>query len=447
MRVRRIIASLLVVVSVVAVVAYGTKAFFSDTETSVDNVLQAGAIDLMIDNHSYYNGVYRGDLSWELDNLDGHLFFNYDDLKPGDWGEDTVSIHVDSNDAWVCADLYVTRDDDMSSVEPELEEGDAAENPQDPMDGELARELSFVFWLDDGDNVWECWDEPGTAAEALSYANDSNLYQNCERWLTGGPAEDAKNGWHVALADSQGSVLGWDNEGQTWKPFAGGETYYIGKYWCYGDWEYSPVMVPGPDSTEPENMTGPDVRGAGFKCDGLPVDNMSQTDAVTADVSFYAVQTRHNEQFDCNDREPYTPEEMTRLRLENKTKDWQVIEDDRYGILDFANASPTFDFTLRVYDLEPGTEYSLHYYKDPWNSVGGMIIHTFTTDSNGDWNGSASVELNSDLPAPGDGNGAWAKLWVVPRSHLNADGSMNQWVQSAYLYEWNLVQYDDTDLL
>src|SRR3990167_5600630 len=76
-----------------------TSSFFSDTETSTANTLEAGSVDLQIDNTSYYNGAPSPDTTWDLSDLPGHLFFNFNDLKPGDFGEDTISLHV-QNDAW-----------------------------------------------------------------------------------------------------------------------------------------------------------------------------------------------------------------------------------------------------------------------------------------------------------------------------------------------------------
>ena len=68
-----------------AIIAGSSTAFFSDTETSTDNIFQAGAIDLKIDNESYYNGEPSASTSWDLKDLEeGDLFFNFTDLKPGD---------------------------------------------------------------------------------------------------------------------------------------------------------------------------------------------------------------------------------------------------------------------------------------------------------------------------------------------------------------------------
>ena len=61
-------------------VAGATGAFFSDTETSTGNTFAAGAIDLGIDNESYYNGVFNADTSWDLSDLTDQLFFDFQDI-------------------------------------------------------------------------------------------------------------------------------------------------------------------------------------------------------------------------------------------------------------------------------------------------------------------------------------------------------------------------------
>ena len=72
----------LTTVGIVAALALGfSGAFFSDTETSTGNVLQAGKVDLLIDNTSYLNGVLNPGTTWTADNLPGHLFFNFSDSR------------------------------------------------------------------------------------------------------------------------------------------------------------------------------------------------------------------------------------------------------------------------------------------------------------------------------------------------------------------------------
>src|SRR3990167_1114159 len=113
---RKIAVSALTIFAVAAAVVGATTAFFSDTETSTGNTFVAGAIDLLIDNESYnWNGeeiVYNGELSWTWADLTDELFFDFEDIKPGDFGEDTISIHVNNNESWACAAVTLTSDRD-----------------------------------------------------------------------------------------------------------------------------------------------------------------------------------------------------------------------------------------------------------------------------------------------------------------------------------------------
>ena len=99
----------------------GTGAFFSDTETSSANVFTAGAVDLVIENESYYNGVFNDDTSWSTNGLTVERFFDFDDVKPNDYGEDTIALTVDNNDAFLCANVTLTSNDDNTQTEPEAE--------------------------------------------------------------------------------------------------------------------------------------------------------------------------------------------------------------------------------------------------------------------------------------------------------------------------------------
>ena len=167
---QRILLSLGLLVFVGALVVSSTGAFFSDTETSTGNTFTAGDIDLQIDNESYaldfniptFQGTPTGALvanpanSWSLKDLVPGVdhFFTFDDVKPGDYGEDTISIHVGSNNAWMCAAARLTDDSDQTCTEPE---GDDDANCAEPGLGlgELDDVIQFAFWVDDGDNVYE----------------------------------------------------------------------------------------------------------------------------------------------------------------------------------------------------------------------------------------------------------------------------------------------------
>src|SRR3989344_1156896 len=160
----RILAGLAMIVFVGAVVVGATGAFFSDPETSTGNTFAAGALDLTIDNTSYgfdWNDPTENNPtgewgpnpnnSWNLSDLTNQLFFSFDDLKPGDYGEDTISLHVQNN-AWACMALDLTGTPENGVNEPEADFPDLTVRSEE---GELQNYLSFLFWNDDGDNVLE----------------------------------------------------------------------------------------------------------------------------------------------------------------------------------------------------------------------------------------------------------------------------------------------------
>lgn len=281
---RRILTSLLVVGVAATVVVGATQAFFNDTETSTGNVFAAGAIDLLVDNTSYVTDA-NGDLvrspntSWELDNLEGHLFFNFLDLKPGDIGEDTISLHVKDNNAWLCAAAQVTDDNDNTYTEPELEV-DPTQNVDPTLaDGELDENLNFAFWADDGDNVLE--------------------KDEVDSIFVKGPVSGLNGLGQVALADSSHNI--WNKDGG---PVDGDTTVYIGKAWCFG------TLTPAPVEQDNDTVNGPldgnPARGTGFTCSGAgDINNAAQTDIVKGDLQFYAVQSRNNPEFTC--AENYKP--------------------------------------------------------------------------------------------------------------------------------------------
>ncbi|MFA5051676.1 MAG: DUF642 domain-containing protein [Patescibacteria group bacterium] len=187
------------------------------------------------------------DGTWELTDLGPtNKFFNFSDIKPGDWGEVTVSLHVSDNDAYSCALIDNMQNDDLSLTEPEQTAGDTTDGAGN---GELAQEVNFFAWADDGDNIWEQGEIPLF----------SNLF---------GPASDVLNGVAYPLFTPQTGVM----EATT--------TKYVGLQWCFG------------------TMTV-DTTANTIACDGSTVGNAAQTDQLSADISFYVEQSRNNPNFVC----------------------------------------------------------------------------------------------------------------------------------------------------
>lgn len=283
---KKIVMSLSVIAAVSAVVIGGTGAFFSDSETSTGNTFTAGAIDLKVDSEQHYNGhecipnpneltatnmpyvwgpgtnpyPVEGtacDGTWKETDLGAQKFFNFTDVKPGDSGENTISLHVINNDAWACVDVAVTKNDDMSSTEPELYGTGDVLDTVSTMDGELAQNVYFTAWADDGDNVWE-------SGEMLLFSNDS------------GPASDVLGGKTYALADAT-----------TGLPMPGSDdasaVRYIGLAWCAG-------------------MQTVDTNNYTIGCSNASMGNDTQTDSLEASVAFRVVQARNNPNFYCDGR-------------------------------------------------------------------------------------------------------------------------------------------------
>lgn len=289
---QKLLLSLAVIVALGGATIASTGAFFSDTETSTGNTFAAGDIDLKIDNTSYaidfniptFVGTSTGAFvanpanSWTLANLaEGtHKFFNFEDVKPGDYGEDTISIRVGSNDAWMCAAARITDDSDQSCTEPELSDDGTCTTPG-LNQGELDSVLKFAFWADDGDNVYEPkrGDNGGTPEEIF----------------LGGSLSDLNNAGQITLASPTGGAFGSN-------PVPGNSTVYIGKIWCAGTLTPTNLLQDG-SGVERSPLTG-----TGFTCDGTLVNNAAQTDQVQGDMQFYAVQARNNSNFSC---ESYVP--------------------------------------------------------------------------------------------------------------------------------------------
>ena len=276
---RKILLSAVMIAFAASLVFVGTQAFFSDTETSTGNTFSAGAIDLQVDSQAHYAGLYcddgvwveevaeqstRPDLigeecvgTWTMTDLGPtNTFFNLGDLKPGDEGENTISLHVDNNDAYVCAVINNLQDNDNGLTEPEEDFGDTTGGDGE---GELSGEINFFAWEDDGDNVWE----------------DGELPLFADPYY--GPASDVLGGVTYPLYTPDTGAL----EGDT--------TTYVGLAWCYGD-----MVV--------------DLGNETLMCDGGPVTNETQTDSMTADISFYVEQSRNNENFVCPGPEEINPD-------------------------------------------------------------------------------------------------------------------------------------------
>ena len=393
----RTILSLGTIVFVVALVATGTAAFFGDTESSTGNTFAAGAIDLKIDNESYYNGALNEGTSWELKDLgEGDFFFNFLDLKPDDEGEDTISLHVDDNEAWACMDVTVTNFNDNGCNEPEGEDGDATCGDDE---GELQNEIHFVWCADDGDNVLE---------------DDETTFF--------GPQSLAGLELHVPLADSTGDGILSSN------PLDPGATYYIGKAWCFGTLTLSALAQ---DDQGKTGSNGPLDRGTGIDCDGSGLDNTTQTDSVEGEVSFYAVQSRNYPEFQCG---VPTGEECELVETfadevvstnQGRRKNGTAVAGDRSDPSK-ALGAPQSGGTPYDNPVIAGSFFSLGFPSDPFD----------------DSDGSASIVLAFNDNLIVNGPGSDLKLWEVTGGSNYPDEQVDVYVGNSPVGPWTLVGDD-----
>jgi predicted ribosomally synthesized peptide with SipW-like signal peptide len=215
-----------------------TNAFFTDTSVSANNTFQAGNLKLQVKSQCSYNGVTDAAGCGSFDWTNGTLskFFNFGDIKPGDYGENTISFKVLTNDAWMCASLNAGTHE------------------------KLADYLQVFWWVD---------------------SNGDNLYQSGEKVLYNGAQPLSAylaihNPLYLTFADK---LLNWET-GVAGQPIPGNTEKHLGVGWCFGNLTL--------------NTTSP-----GFTCDGSAVTNDPQGTKVVADLQFDISQYRNNPDFLC----------------------------------------------------------------------------------------------------------------------------------------------------
>lgn len=210
-------------------------------------------IDLKIDSEASYNGFPVPSGTWDLKNLVPGVdkFFNFGDIKPGDFGENTISMHVGKSDAWLCLDFKNLTQNENSINEPESN----VDGTTGGLQGELAAGMEFFGWVDDCDNIFEVGERPlfGTTTQsALQVLNNASY-----------PIGDAKTGGSCKVNSNR----------------------CVGIFWCAGDLSVN-------------------TKTAEITCDGSALGNAAQTDSFSADVSIRALPSKENPKFLCGGVSP-----------------------------------------------------------------------------------------------------------------------------------------------
>jgi hypothetical protein len=204
-------------------------------------------LDLKIDSKAWYNGASVPSATWALKDLvpGTDKFFNFNDVKPGDFGCNVISIHAQKADAWACLDFKNLKNNDNGQNEPE-----ALVDANGNASGELASGTQMFGWMDDGDGKYE------PPSEKVLFST--------------GSAATVMNDKTYAIGDSKtGGSCRQDT------------TRYVGMCWCAGNLTVNPI-------------TGK------MSCDGSTLGNAAQTDSFTVDVNIRALPTSEDAKFTCS---------------------------------------------------------------------------------------------------------------------------------------------------
>jgi len=393
---KKILISLSVIGVVAAIAIGGTIAYFSDTETSTGNTLTAGVIDIVVNGQNPWTKTYSAALS---------------DMKPCQtrWIGFTVKNLVYSNPINLWKHIHITSQTDGYITEPECEEGGGTwmggqakcTTSAKCCDGSYeARNNLAAYTIYD---MWVCYDpEEGVRCTTNPETGEPSYGGNWIPIIT----EDQ----HVRL-DNVSSA--WIYLGQLYpnKKLRVVQSYHL-RSW--------------PGASEPE------------------VTNWAQGDEMTFDIELMATQ----------ENAPGPKGAIASLTLENKNPTtWDpVLSDDIGGTLTYNTSGSTFDYNFAGKVPQVSTGYCLIYYADPWPGDGmthntGMDIECKASDGSGDLTLAGNAELNTDLPNLDDQNHpGGAKLQVVLESDYDKSShKMTGWNPTKYLFEMNLITYDDTD--
>ena len=221
----------------------GTTAYFNDTESFAGNSLQAGSLDLFVDYESTYDsdGTVENQADTTAGTVDGEpagMFYDLQDVKPGDTGSFDFCFRIDDNPSymWACGDLTQS-ENGMTEPEMEVDTEDG---------GELAESIiaTLSYCTKEGDTL-------GVIAEDVSLLDVFDT-------LKGGVPLDAD------------TPVGFTTPGEQ-APYSelveseAGAAYITGPCLCV-DWEL-------PSS----------------------VGNEVQSDMLSFDLEFHAQQSRHND--------------------------------------------------------------------------------------------------------------------------------------------------------
>lgn len=142
-------------------------------------------------------------------------------------------------------------------------------------------------------------------------------------------------------------------------------------------------------------------------------------------------------------------------------KPWEIVEGGAWGKMKYNLSGPTFDFVFNGHGLPVGQDFTLIYYPDKHDKVGGpgqeewprkdiICLGEGTVNDEGNIHIAESVDMETSLPIlvvdSGDCNYGWkgAKIWLVWSVDVNIAGELSGWNPTAYLFEGNVIEFEYT---
>ena len=147
---------------------------------------------------------------------------------------------------------------------------------------------------------------------------------------------------------------------------------------------------------------------------------------------------------------------------EKNPDDWSIVEDGAWGKMTYRPSGKTLRYVFTGHGLEPGVAYTLIYYPDPWPGDGLVCLGSATANPGGQVHIRDRVD-EIDIPMDGDENAqstegeendedskVGGKIWLVLSEDVDCeddeDGTkMVAWNPTEYLFEYDLITFDDTD--
>ena len=139
------------------------------------------------------------------------------------------------------------------------------------------------------------------------------------------------------------------------------------------------------------------------------------------------------------------------------TGPWPIFPGNgRRGTLEYTFWGKEFAFSFEGQKLLPEKNYMLIYYPDPWPGDGLICLGSGKTDRDGNIKINGEEDIGTSLPARYDANfnpvspsgAVGAKIWLVLTDDVQCINvaQMLNWNPSAYLFEYNLIVYENTEM-